>query len=77
MSKIKGKYVATVIIELEVDEGMKGLLPYEKIKENFKSLTPILKKILDDELGDEELGTIDVIQQFSDMWRCEDGENKL
>ena len=71
MSKIKGKYVATVIIELEADESMKGLFPFEKIKDNFKGMTPVIKKILDDEIHDDELGTVEVIEQFCDVWRCE------
>lgn len=74
MSKIKGKYVATVIIELEADESMKGLLPFEKIKENFKGMTPVVKEILEYEISDDELGTVEVLEQFCDVWRSEDGD---
>lgn len=74
MSKIKGKYVATVILEVEADENAKGLLPFERIKENFKAMTPIVKEILEDEIADPELGTIEVLEQFCDVWRCEDGD---
>lgn len=76
MSKIKGKYVATVIIELEADESKKGLLPFERIKENFNGMTPIVKKILEDEIADPELGTVEVLEQFCDVWRCEDGDSE-
>jgi hypothetical protein len=74
MSKIKGKYVATVIIEVEADESMKGLLPFEKIKENFQGMTAIVKKILEYEIADDELGTVEVLEQFCDVWRSEDGD---
>jgi hypothetical protein len=74
MSKIKGKYVATVIIELEADESKKGLLPFERIKENFKGMTPIVKDILEYEISDDELGTVEVLEQFCDVWRCKDGD---
>lgn len=74
MSKIKGKYVATIIIELEADDSIKGLFPFERIKENFKGMTPIVKKIMEDEIADPELGTVEVLEQFCDVWRSEDGD---
>ena len=66
MSRIKGRYVAQII--LTVDEERKDyMLPLDKIKKNFASLTENIKNVL--EQG--EFTTVEVIEQYSDVYEVE------
>ena len=66
MSRIKGRYVAQII--MTVDEERKDyMLPLDKIKKNFASLTENIKNVL--EQG--EFTTVEVIEQYSDVYEVE------
>lgn len=65
MSRLKGRYVSTVIInwDCERDENM---LPLEEIKVNAKYLSQAVKEVLIDAV----MGTSDikVIEQYCSFW---------
>ena len=66
MSRIKGRDVAQII--MTVDEERKDyMLPLDKIKKNFASLTENIKDVL--EQG--EFTTVEVIEQYSDVYEVE------
>lgn len=68
--RIKGKYVALVTLEVDVDENEEGMLPFDVIKQNMNILTKALEEILYEEFM-SELGTVKVEQQYSDLYRYE------
>lgn len=76
MRQIKGRYVAQIEINFAIDEDTEGLflLPFEEIrKRTTKELTPTLKKLIRDEIGE---GTeVTITQMFADVWRAEDDQN--
>ena len=67
MSRIKGRYVAQVILTVD-EERTEGMVPIEDIKENFAGITEEIKKDL--EKGD--FTTIEVIEQFSEVDEVEE-----
>ena len=75
MSRIKGKYVATVTITLDVDENKSGLLPYEEIEQGWKrGLNDGVKSAIQHEIIDDDLGKLEVTQTYCDIYRVEEGE---
>ena len=68
---IKGKFVATIEIDIAVDENTPGLLPFEELKEAVHNEMEIaVKDILCDEFGD--VATVKVTKSFADLYRTED-----
>ena len=68
---IKGKFVATIEIDIAVDENTSGLLPFEKMKENVQNdMETAVKDMLCDEFGD--IATVKVTKSFADLYRTED-----
>jgi len=67
MSRIKGRYVAQVILTID-EERTEGMVPIEVIKENFAGITEEIKKDL--EQGD--FTAVEVIEQFSDLYEVEE-----
>lgn len=67
MSRIKGRYVAQVILTVD-EERTEGMVPIEDIKENFAGITEEIKKDL--EQGD--FTTVEVIEQFSEVDEVEE-----
>ena len=69
-SKYKGRYVAKVIMDIELTK-REGMLPFEKAREQVvNGLTPALQKLIGDDLcGD---GTCEVIQEYADLWEVEE-----
>jgi hypothetical protein len=68
---IKGKFVATIEIDIAVDENMPGLLPFEELKEAVHNEMEIaIKDMLCDEFGD--VATVKVTKSFADLYRTED-----
>ena len=68
---IKGKFVATIEIDISVDENTPGLLPFEKIKEAVHDdMEAVVKDILCEEFGD--IATVKVTKTFADLYRTED-----
>ena len=68
---IKGKFVATIEIDIAVDENMPGLLPFEELKEAVHDdMEAAVKDMLCDEFGD--VATVKVTKSFADLYRTED-----
>ena len=74
MARIRGRWVATVVINFYFEENEK-YLPFEEIKTNIEEgLAPILRELIQDEVA-EDIATVEVRQQFADCYRViEDGE---
>ena len=68
---IKGKFAATVEIDIAIDENTPNLLPFEKLKEAVQNDMEIAVK---DMLGEEFWGiaTVKVTKTFADLYRTED-----
>ena len=67
MSRIKGRYVAQVILTVD-EERTEDMLPIEVIKENFAGITEEIKK----DLENGDFTTIEVIEQFSEVDEVEE-----
>ena len=68
---IKGKFVATIEIDLAVDENTPNLLPFEKLKEAVHNeMGAAVKDMLCEEFGD--IATVKVTKSFADLYRTED-----
>ena len=66
MSKIKGKYVATIIIEIN-SERTPDMLPIEEMQKKLSdgSFTEMLKQEISDS---SDLGKLQIIQQQADIY---------
>ena len=77
---IKGKFVATIEIDIAVDENTPNLLPFEELKEAVHNEMEIaVNDMLCDEFGD--VATVKVTKTFADLYRnvdfyCSYGERK-
>ena len=68
---IKGRYVATVVIDIALPEDTPGLLPFEEIRAHaFNNVTEEIRSMLNEEIGSD--GTVTVTQQYADIYRCSD-----
>ena len=68
---IKGKFVATIEIDITVDENTPGLLPFEKLKEAVHNdMETVVKDLLCEEFGD--IATVKVTKTFADLYKTED-----
>ena len=67
---IKGKFAATIEIDIAVDENTPGLLPFEKLKEAVHNeMEAIVNNMLCEEFGD--VATVKVTKTFADLYRTE------
>ena len=67
---IKGKFVATIEIDIAVDENTPGLLPFEKLKEVVHNeMEADVNDMLCEELGN--IATVKVTKTFADLYRTE------
>ena len=67
---IKGKFVATIEIDIVVDESTPNLLPFEKLKEAVHNeMEAAVKDMLCEEFGD--IATVKVTKTFADLYRTE------
>ena len=70
-SMINGKFVATIEIDIAVDDNTPGLLPFEELKEAVHNEMEIaIKDMLCDEFGD--VATVKVTKSFADLYRTDD-----
>ena len=68
---IKGKFVATIEIDIAVDENTPNLLPFEELKEAVHNEIEIaVNDMLCDEFGD--VATVKVTKTFADLYRTEE-----
>ncbi len=71
MSRIKGKYVATVEINFDFAK-IEKFFPFEEIKNNIENeLTPLLLELIRGEIT-EDIATVEVRQQFADCYKVEE-----
>lgn len=69
MAKVKGRYVAQVEINFEIDEDEEGLLPFDEMHEKLTvRFTPMLKAYIEEGFD----GSVEVTQMYADVWRVED-----
>ena len=67
---IKGKFVATIEIDISVDENTPNLLPFEKLKVAVHDdMEDAVKDMLCEEFGD--IATVKVTKSFADLYRAE------
>ena len=68
---IKGKFVATIEIDIAAGENTQNLLPFEELKEAVHNeMETAVKDMLCEEFGD--IGTVKVTKTFADLYRTED-----
>ena len=68
---IKGKFVATIEIDIAIDENTQNLLPFEELKEAVHNEMEIaVKDMLCDEFGD--VATVKVTKSFADLYMTEE-----
>ena len=68
---IKGKFVATIEINITIDENTPNLLPFEKLKEAVHNdMEVAVKDMLCEEFGD--IATVKVTKTFADLHKTED-----
>lgn len=68
MSRIKGRYVAQLVMEWD-QEREKNTVPIEEIKVRAKQLPQALKELL---LNETEASSIEVTEQYCDFWEVDD-----
>ena len=67
---IKGKFVATIEIDIAVDENNPNFLPFEKLKGAVHNdMETAVKDLLCEEFGD--IATVKVTKTFADLYRTE------
>ena len=72
---IKGKFVATVEIDIAIDENTPNLLPFEKLKEAVHNDVAVAAKdMLDEEFGD--IATVKVTKTFADLYKTEEDKHE-
>lgn len=64
MSRIKGRYVAQVTIEIDKEYLPGEMLPFEEIRDRFNGITPYLADLVDDTFEDAK---VKVDQQYADI----------
>ena len=68
---IKGRYVATVEIDVSMPENESGLLPFDEICNNWRNnTTEALTELIQNEL--ESYGKVKITQQYVDVYRCDE-----
>ena len=68
---IKGKFAATIEIDIAVDENTPGLLPFEKLKEVVHNeMEADVNDMLCEVFGN--IATVKVTKTFADLYRTED-----
>ena len=68
---IKGKFVATIEINIAIDENTPNLLPFETLKEAVHNdMEVAVSDMLCEEFGD--IATVKVPKTFADLYMTED-----
>ena len=67
---IKGKFVATIEIDIVADENTPNLLPFEELKEAVHNeMEKAVNDMMFEEFGD--IATVKVTKTFADLYRTE------
>ena len=69
---IKGHYIATVVIDVNLPEDTPNLLPLDEMRKNWETLDECIKEILENEFRSEEGATISVTKRYSHLYKSED-----
>lgn len=73
---IKGRYVATIEIDIAVPEDTPDILPFDEIRAHAFDLTAQeIQRIIQEELCID--GTVTVTQQYADIYRCIEEDVKV
>lgn len=73
MSRIKGRHVAQVVIEMDVDENTPHLKTFEQLRDTFANqITENVKDALTNSYFCSPYLTVTVEKQFADVWRAGD-----
>lgn len=73
MNMIKGKFVATIEINISVDENTPNLLPFEELKDAVHyNMETVIKNILCEEFGD--IASVNVTKTFSELHKTENNK---
>ena len=72
---IKGKYVATIELNFNVDESTDGLLPFETLqaKVTCGELDKAIVAVISDEFG--ELCSVGLNKQYADLYLVDGGKD--
>lgn len=75
--RIKGRYAAQVIIDIDVD-AEKTNLQIDEIRKNIaEGLTPALQDELQSQLDSDLKGcAVELIQQYADVWEAEEDQEE-
>ena len=72
---IKGKFVATIEIDISIDENTPNLLPFEKLKGAVHNdMGVAIKDMLCEEFGD--IATVKVTKTFADLYKTEESKHE-
>lgn len=75
MARIKGRYVATIIVDFNYDEKDKSMLPFDEVEEHLRTgkMNSQVEDLLYDEFSaDDDKVKLSVEQQYADIYRVED-----
>lgn len=72
---IKGKFVATLVIDINIDDNQPGMRPFDEIKKDFNNgfIDKELVAIITDELG--EGCAVGLTRQYADLYKVEDNKD--
>ena len=75
MTMIKGKYVATIELNFNVDESTDGLLPFETLQAKVTGgeLDKAIVAVISDEFG--ELCSVGLNKQYADLYLVDGGND--
>ena len=71
MSRIKGRYVAKLIVDIDI-ERTNRMQSLDNIKKNFRAFPNYLIGSLRDET---DLSDINIVEEYFDLYEVEDGES--
>ena len=77
MSRIKGRYVAQVIMDIDMDSNSEmDSMPVETMRENLSHTGAAIKDVIQDEILPDSMGTIEVVEQYRDIYKVEDEDGQ-
>ena len=70
--KYKGRYVAQVEVDFDINSEESGLKPFAEIQKSVREeFTPLLQDIIRGEVIDDN-GTVKITQQYADLYEVEE-----
>ena len=67
MSRIKGRYVAQIIIDIDMSYNEQDDIPIAEVKERFRTmLTPMIQEELQSQMGND--GKVIVHEEFNEIY---------